>query len=206
MGKNEFPGVRLTTQLEHVEAPRVLTIDEVLAGRPEVELAEQAIANASSNLKLQRAVARPDPQLFIGYKRNVGYDTAYAAVQVDLPMFNRNQGNVGSAEAQVRREQENLRFVENSIRAEYESALRYYRDQKELSQSLPEVLVQAQDSERRARAAYREGGLELLRLLDVERTRIQIEIDYAHALAELQQSLTAIQAASGADVTEGRRK
>lgn len=200
MGKREFPGVALTTPLDRTEIPRMPSIEEVLAARPEVGIAQQAIAVANSNLKLQRALSKPDPQVFGGYKRNVGYDTAYAAVQVDLPILNRNQGNVGSAEAQVRREEENLRLTQNAVRADYEAALRYYRDQQDMVKALPTLVLQAQDGERRARAAYREGGIELLRLLDAERSRIQVEIDYARSLADLQQSMTMVRAASGADI------
>jgi cobalt-zinc-cadmium efflux system outer membrane protein len=46
-------------------------------------------------------------------------------------------------------------------------------------------------------AAYRETGSDILRLLDAERTRIETEIAYARALAELQQSAVALETAQG---------
>jgi outer membrane protein, heavy metal efflux system len=203
MGRSEFPNIRLTTPLEASQPPKLFAAEDVVGARLEVQIAQRAITAANSNLRLQRATAKPDPEIFVGYKRNTGFDTAYAAVQVDLPVSNRNQGNVSSALAQVRREEENLRFVQNSVRAEYEGALRYYRDQQKMAQSLPNVLARARESERQARAAYREGGLELLRLLDVQRSRIEVETEYSRALADLQRSLLMVRAAAGAELTGG---
>ena len=48
-----------------------------------------------------------------------------------------------------------------------------------------------------ADAAYRETGSDILRLIDAERTRIETEVTYTRALAELQQSAVALETAQG---------
>lgn len=197
MGKGSFPAVTLTTNPEDIPAMQVPPIERVLSQRPEIAVAQAAVTQAENNIKLQQANGRPDPQVFLGYKRNTGYDTAYAAVQIDLPIHNRNQGNVSSAVAQLHAAQAQLQIATTSIRAEYESAVQAYEGSQRLILPIRGTIADAQDAERRARAAYREGALDILRLLDAERSRIQVELDYARALADLQLSFNTLQQATG---------
>ena len=48
-----------------------------------------------------------------------------------------------------------------------------------------------------ADAAYREGGSDILRLLDAERTKIETQLAYSRTLFELQQSAVAVATAQG---------
>lgn len=206
MGKTEFPPTTLTDTLENVAQVALPELTRVLQVRPEMQLARQAVTEAETNVTLQKSYAKPDPQALFGYKRNVGYDTAYAALQIDLPIWNRNQGNIGSAEARVRIANTNLKITEASVRADLEAAERAYQDQQRLLESLPETLARANESERLARAAYREGAIDLLRLLDAERSRIQVQTDYYRALADLRQSIVNLNlASSGGTLSEVTR-
>lgn len=203
MGKSEFPPTILTDSLESVSKVALPELARVLQVRPEMQLARQAITEAEANMSLQKANATPDPEALFGYKRNVGYDTAYAALQIDLPIWNRNQGNVGSAAARLRIAQSNLKFTEAGVKADLEAARRAYQDQQQLLDSLPQALARANESERLARAAYREGAIDLLRLLDAERSRIQVQTEYYRALADLRQSIVTLNlAASGGTMSE----
>jgi cobalt-zinc-cadmium efflux system outer membrane protein len=47
------------------------------------------------------------------------------------------------------------------------------------------------------RAAYNEGGLDLVRLLDAERVRIEAEVSWAEALESYHQSVVALEYAEG---------
>ena len=58
---------------------------------------------------------------------------------------------------------------------------------------------QADETSRIALGAYREGGADLLRLLDAERVRIDIELLYLRTLAEYRQSMVALEAAMGVE-------
>jgi cobalt-zinc-cadmium efflux system outer membrane protein len=197
MGKTEFPPTNLTDSLENVSKVAIPELTRVLQVRPEMQLARQAVTEAAANIKLQKAIAKPDPQAAVGYKRNVGYDTFYAALQIDLPVRNKNQGNIGSAAARLHMAQSNLKITEASVTADLEAARKAYQDQQQLLDSLPATLARANESERLARAAYREGGIDLLRLLDAERSRIQVQTDYYRALATLHQSIVNLNLASG---------
>lgn len=197
MGKSDFPDVALTTGLDELTAPEIPAVDRVLALRPEVASAQAAVRQAEDNIGLQRAYSRPDPEVVVGYKRNAGFNTAYASVQIDLPVRNRNQGNISAAESQLHAAQAQLQMTTNAVRAEYESAVRAYIDDRRVIEPIRSTIPDAQDSERRARAAYREGALDILRLLDAERSRIQVELDYARALTDLQQAANTVEQVTG---------
>jgi outer membrane protein, heavy metal efflux system len=68
---------------------------------------------------------------------------------------------------------------------------------RQLTDLFPGILSQANESSRISQAAYREGGSDLLRLLDTERVRIEAQLMYYRTLAEYRQSLATLDAASG---------
>jgi cobalt-zinc-cadmium efflux system outer membrane protein len=68
--------------------------------RPEVRLADAAVRFEETNLSLQRALRVPDVSLGGRYSRAGSYLPEYFAlvVAVDLPLLNRNQGNIKVSE------------------------------------------------------------------------------------------------------------
>ena len=200
MGTRDFKPVELTDSIEGKAAITMPKVEDAVQGRPEIKAARQAVTQAEANVRLQKANAKPDPEALVGYKRNVGYDTFYGALQIDLPIHNRNQGNVLSAKAQLTVAQERLRGVQNTVEAELHAAELAFQDQQEVLRLLAPTVPKAQEAERLARAAYREGGVDLLRLLDSEKSRIQVQSDFYRALAEYQQSAVALRVAAGEDL------
>ncbi len=203
MGTTDFSPAVLTEPLETAERITMPDMEQVLQTRPELQASRQAIIGSQEDIRLQKADSKPDPQLYIGYKRNSGYDTAYGALQIDLPLRSRNQGNIASAVARLRTAQANLSGNEALVKAEIEASEAAYKDQQALLALLPGTLARAQEAERLARAAYREGGIDLLHVLDIERSRIQTQADYYRALVELRQSILNLQVAAGQDPLEG---
>ncbi len=197
IGKSDFPPTVLEDSLAKPRAVVLPELAHVLEARPEMEIAKEAVTEAQANIKLQHADAKPDPEGFLGYKRDVGLDTLYAAVQVDLPFRNRNQGNIAAAQGQLHIAQSNLAATEAGVKADVASAVRGYQDERKLLDTLPATQSRAEETDRLARAAFREGGISLLRLLDAERNRIDVEMQYSQALVNLQQSIVNLQFASG---------
>lgn len=166
--------------------------------RAEVRLARQAVNATAANEKLQMAIAKPDLEISGGYKRTNGYDGLLAYLNVDLPWRNKNQGNIAAAGAETRVARSNAAAAEALVRAEVRGAYSAYRLRNEqLNGSIAALTTQARETARIAQAAYREGGADLLRLLDAERTRIETELLRVQALIELRLSEGAVQSALG---------
>ena len=198
MGIAEQPDVRLTGDLAAVPPVTPPNIDEAIERRPDVQLAVQAVHQAESATRLQKANAVPDPEVLFGYKRTAGFDTAIAGVQFNLPIRNRNQGAIAAATADVSAAVAALRASRTAARTEIAAVQRDYEQKRELvDQMLPKMRAQAAETSRIADAVYREGASDLLRFLDAERIRLQSEILTIRTLIEYRQSAVSLQTALG---------
>lgn len=74
-----------------------------LANRADLKEAQAQVASAEAYVKLQKATGVPDLTLQGVFDRNGSYIPNYngAAISVPLAVFNRNQGNIASAKAQL---------------------------------------------------------------------------------------------------------
>lgn len=198
MGNLEFPVIEFADSLEQPHPVALLAMDEVFAQRPEMKLARAAVEQARANLRLQEADAKPDPDAFLGYKHTFGFNTLYAALQISLPVRNRNQGQIDAAAAEIKAAESSVAATEALVRSELETAKRDYDSRQTLlSETLRPMRDRADEVYRIVDAAYRETGSDILRLLDAERTRIETQLLYTRTLSEFQQSAVALETAQG---------
>jgi cobalt-zinc-cadmium efflux system outer membrane protein len=198
MGRSEFPELDLTESLEALPQISLKDFSTILSQRRDAQVASHAVEQAEANARLQRANGRMDPEIQLGYKRTAGFNTLYTAVNVPVALHNRNQGNIASADADVRTAQQSLAAVARQIRAEVESARADYEaKQRVVTDTLRPLLRDAQRSLEITEGAYREGGFDLLRYLDAQRARIEAQTLYYRGLGELHQTAVAVEQAQG---------
>ena len=205
MGQTDFSEVLLTEPLDaNTVAIEPVDIRQVLAQRIEMKVASAAVEEAQAKSRLQDVSARPDLNILYGYKRTQlvdatsGVNTAMAGLQITLPITDRNQGNRAAASAEVRRQQQLLAATEAEVRADYFGALQEYQlRRKEVVETLQPLREHARTISEITQAAYAQGGMDLLRLLDAERARLDAELAYVQGMMEYQQSISNLQAAEG---------
>ena len=121
---NVIRPVVTTTDLERYQRvlpPVEQAINTAIDNRPDLRGAETLVRQADANLAFQKALATPDLRIGGLYDQNASYTPNYTAVtlSIDLPVFNKNQGNISSARAQAgyqRLFQQNIRtVVENEV-------------------------------------------------------------------------------------------
>jgi outer membrane protein, heavy metal efflux system len=167
--------------------------------RVEGQAAREAIAAAHANLQLQKASGRPDLEAVFGYKRNLGDDTALVGLQLNLPIFDRNQGAVAAAAADVQAAEEDYAAVREQLSSKLSIARREYDlEREQYLQTFKPLRDQAVEISDISRAAYKEGGLDLVRLLDAERVRVEAEVSWVQALEDYHQSVVSLDYAEGA--------
>ncbi len=190
--------VQLSDTLEGVAPLPPPDVDLVLGQRPDVQAAEDAVAAAAADLRLQQAIAKPDLDLLGGYKRNGADDTLFAGLQMPLPVHNRNQGEIERARAALRGAQAALLALQVQVRTEVEQARRGYEAQGNMVEhTLPTLRAHARQNLDIVREAYRLGGTDLLRFLDAERTEYDVEVSALRTLSQLRQSALTLQLAEG---------
>jgi outer membrane protein TolC len=117
---------------------------------------------------------------------------------MQLPAFNRNQGNIASATAEDRLAHNALRSTEALIQSEFAGAVREVElRSRQLEVSVLPLRVRAAESARLVKEAYRLGGADLLRLLDSQRNLLDTEQLYIDALLALRQAEATLQSATG---------
>jgi cobalt-zinc-cadmium efflux system outer membrane protein len=201
MGRTQFPSVEFTDDLESIESEAApAELPRALENRTEMKLARTALKQAQANLRLQQAASKPDLDFLAGYKRTAGFNTMVGGVQINLPVADRNQGNIAAATSETRAAEATLAATEAIVRAEVQAAWREYElRRRQVRETLPALRDHATESSRIALAAYREGGTDLLRLLDAERVRTETQLLYYRTLAEYQQSRVMLETAMGVE-------
>jgi cobalt-zinc-cadmium efflux system outer membrane protein len=205
MGQTDFSEALLTEPLDaNNVAIEPIDIRQVLTQRIEIKVASAAVEEAQAKSRLQDVSARPDLNILYGYKRTQlvdstsGVNTAMAGLQITLPITDRNQGNRAAASAEVRRQQQLLAATEAEVRVDYFGALQEYQLRRiEVVETLQPLREHARTISEITQAAYAQGGMELLRLLDAERAQLDAELAYVQGMIEYQQSISNLQAAEG---------
>jgi cobalt-zinc-cadmium efflux system outer membrane protein len=104
-------------------------VDSGMSNRYDLRAANTQVQLNQGNLSLQKALRVPDLRLGLNYDKNGSYVANYNSVSVaiDLPFWNRNQGNIKMAEYQIKESQqlqsEALLQVKNDISKAYTQLL-----------------------------------------------------------------------------------
>lgn len=207
MGEERFTPVKLTEPLpDALHEPNFrLDASGALAQRVEVKIREAAIEESTAGVRLARANAKPDLTWNAGYKRAGPFDTVQVGARIPLMLRDRNEGNIAAANAEERYATTLLRATQQAVLAEAEAALESYLTyRRQLRQVLPVLREQALQTASIAEAAYREGGADLLRLLDAQRVRIEAQQVYVEARVNYELAIVDLEQALGVPQEEGR--
>jgi len=205
LGRRDDPALVLTEPLDAERSPSAGPTDAALAERAELQVSKAAVAEAVASLNLLKANARPDLAAIVGYKRTLlpdstsGVNTAVAGIRLTLPLIDRNQNNQLAAQAEARRQQFLLAETEAQIRTDQDRAREEYALRRaDVSATLKPLREHATALADIARAAYEQGAVDILRLLDAERTRLDAERAWVDGMVGYQQSVVNLQFAEGA--------
>jgi cobalt-zinc-cadmium efflux system outer membrane protein len=171
----------------------------------EVKLARQSVEAARANLMVQKAQGRPDIDALFGYKRQAGlestsFNSMLAGFQMNIPIFDRNQGSVAAAQLQIQASNSILTSVQQRKAADLALArMSYDTWRRQVTERYQPILSQAVDIADISRAAYREGGIDLLRLLDAEKLRVDVQNSWMETLGNYHQSVLSLEYAEGVE-------
>lgn len=177
-----------------------LNWDELVAGveenSPLLQQARTQVRQAQAALR--RAEVQPTPDLFVtlgtAYQTAASTQVANVQIGMPLPVFNRNEGNITSAEATAiaaRREVERL-----SLRMQHRlaNAFREYEQSRaQVAQFQQHVLPLTKRTLELSEKAFRDGRLPFLQWLTAQRNFTQTRRQYAEALSSLWQSVVTLE-------------
>jgi len=97
------PDSAAVDSLDPNKYPLTTLIDSAYHNRTDLNIAKTNTLINQLNYNYQKALAIPDLTLSLNYDEDGGYDYGYYGIgaSIDLPFFNRNQGNIKSAKASI---------------------------------------------------------------------------------------------------------
>lgn len=119
---------------------------ESAENRPDILLARNQEKQALKNLELQNALKTPDLTFSVGYDRggNIMKDFVGVGVSLDLPIFDRNKGNIQDAQIEVDKTgyetRKNIVKSQNEISSVYQNYLRTQKISAELDDEYESTL------------------------------------------------------------------
>ena len=181
----------LTANLPRFDREAVLA--RVLRESPEVRQAQVNIERAKAGL--ERVRAERVPNLFVrtklGYNsetlqgKDVGFETGIE-IGIPLPLFDRQQGNVATAQADLEHAQAEMRRLELALRSELATVIRGYDDARmEVERYERQILPRAQQSVDLYRKGFQQMAAAYPQVLIAQRTLFQSRAEYTQALVEL---------------------
>lgn len=162
---------------------------------PEVAVAVAEVERSCRALNRARVEAVPNinTQVSVQYDDASDYTIAGVQIGLPLPLWNRNQGGIRQAEAEVTESMRNVERIERSINQRLADAFRQYLDAQATAEGYADdILPRAQQTLDLVRQGYEQGEVGYLDLLTAQQMFSQTNIAYLDALGSLWQSYVQI--------------
>lgn len=170
--------------------------NRLLTDSPRLAAARAGVARAQAAVALEYARRVPNLELeaAVQYDNATQYTWATVQAGVPLPVFNRNQGNIRRAEAELTAAQHEVQRVRLELQQRLAAVFEQYATARYQAEKYNrDILPDAQASLDLADKGYRHGEHNYLFLLTAQRTFFQTNMIYLEALRELRTAAAAIE-------------
>src|ERR1035437_7514844 len=171
---------------------------KALQQRPDFRAAELGITAEQSQILLAKANAKVDVNGSYDFSHVSGESTASFFVNFELPIFNRNQGEIARPGYTLTQAQEQQQAASDTVLSDVLNAYEAVRSNDEVVQLYTSgYLKKAQDSRDISEYAYKRGAASLLDFLDAERSYRSVQLAYRQALASYMTAVEQLKEAVG---------
>jgi outer membrane protein, heavy metal efflux system len=171
---------------------------KALQNRPDLRAAQQGVTAAKSQYELQKAIGKRDVTGQMNYTHSGGVNTASLFGSIQLPIFDRNQGEILRASYAITQAQEQEKATSGQSLTDVRDAYESLRtNDKVVTLYRSGYLDVAQKDRDISEYAYRRGAASLLNFLDAERSYRATQLAYRQALASYLLALEQLREAVG---------
>jgi cobalt-zinc-cadmium efflux system outer membrane protein len=182
-------------------------VERAMRDRPDVRAVRAAEDKANAEISKEKREAFPDISLGVGYTHSNftvsgdNPDSLFLSLALPLPIFDRNQANIGRARLALKRSQNDWAKLTLNVEHEVSDAVR----KSQRAQALVAVfeggmLDRAETSLKVAEKSYKAGAVSLLELLEAQRTYIETRAQYLRARHDLRQGFIDVSHAVGGEL------
>ncbi|HEY4765907.1 MAG TPA: TolC family protein [Candidatus Sulfotelmatobacter sp.] len=179
-------------------------VEKIVNDSPAVRIAELGVKRAEAALTRAKREPIPDLQIRGGMQQNgellsepngrpVGLQ-GFADVGVRIPIFNRNQGNISTAKADVERAKHEVERVKLVLRERAASVVQNYTfSQTAVDRYKNQMIPRAQKAYEMYANKYQEMAAAYPQVLIAQRTLMQLQVSYITALETFATSAVSLQ-------------
>ncbi len=171
---------------------------KAIATRPDLRAAQQGVTAAKSQYELAKANGKRDITGQINYTHIADLSTTSLFGQIQIPIFDRNQGEIARTRFVITQAQEQEKGASDQVLTDVEDAYEGLRTNDEIIQLyLSGYLDEAKQDRDISEYAYKRGAASLLDFLDAERSYRATQLAYRQALAAYLLALEQLREAVG---------
>lgn len=169
-----------------------LKVDSLLAdayaSRTDLQYFQTRQSVMESNIKLQQSLAFPKTEAGFIYnpQNTLPYFGIYATVE--LPFFDRNQGEIKKAKVQREQALTQIEAVQNTIRTEVQNASLQRETNQNNLKGYALITEQADQILKNVRYSYSVGGTTIIDFLEAQRSWLETQQQYTNLLHKYHQS------------------
>jgi len=190
IGSTDSIDVDIESPIEVIPIPNNLDslFSAASIGRNDLRVAKSEILLAESNIKLQKAIVLPVPELGMIWnpQNSVPYVGFFGTIKI--PILDRNQGEIEKSKYMQLQAQQNLKNVELQLQTEVRAAFQTYQTERENLKKFETILSQSQQVLENVRYAYLKGGTTIIDFLDAQRSWFDTRQLYLNQLLSYHQS------------------
>jgi cobalt-zinc-cadmium efflux system outer membrane protein len=169
-----------------------------ISSRPDLVAARQSVVAARSQVSLAQANGKRDLGLSFAYSHVAGVNSAALFFNMEVPIFDRNQGEIARTQAVVTQSDELYREASQQVTTDVVNAWEGLHTNDEIIGLFRSgYLDQTTQSRDISEYAYQHGAATLLDFLDAERSYRANQLAYRQALAAYMVSLEQVREAAG---------
>jgi cobalt-zinc-cadmium efflux system outer membrane protein len=196
VGKPEMALTHLTGSLEELpEDSPERWLQSILQDSPAVKIAQLGVLRAEASLARAKREPIPNLQVRGGLQQNLELEATtnrpiglqgFAEIGVQIPVFNRNQGNVQASRADVERAQREVQRVQLVLRERAAALVQNYLTSRATMERYRESMIpRAQKAYDLYLKSYRGMSAAYPQVLISQRTLFELQTDYIVALENL---------------------
>jgi cobalt-zinc-cadmium efflux system outer membrane protein len=190
----------LEAELPQVDSDRL--VNALITASPVARIAQENAVRAESSILEARRQAVPDLRIKAGVEQNFEQNEltgkpygleGFAEVRIDLPIFNRNQGNVASAQAELERSHAEILRIELQLRQQAALVVEQYEEARDaVDRYQKEVLPRSHRLYDMQLRAWGRMALSYPQVLLAEQSLFTAQAEYVHALERLRTNAVAL--------------
>lgn len=172
------------------------SLARLIGASPQLRTAEVRLSHARAELRREQAQPIPNVtvQTVTEFDKTTGSTNVSTLLALPVPVYNRNQGNIFHASADIREAQAEIERVRLVLRDTLaESFRRYEVARNSVEQLRAEILSDAKENLELTTAGYKAGEFDFARVLAARQTYFQSNLSYIESLAELRKIVVEIE-------------